>query len=245
MEATAGDIARELASKSRAVMVASGHTDCGMLDRARYVPESGAVVCGCGEFEPWAEQGQPAAWSPHDSDYADQDGSDAEGIDQQESGLWDRQGPQPSRLPGGQLMYEARDPIASALALIDPAEMYTPVDVERHILDTLYRLETGALFERDVVQAKYRTEQAFNRAFNLAVDESSESSADRRKASAMVKCDAEYVAMTEAKMLADVVKATMHNLRSILSGYQSTAKSVGAAYQAGGSQGGSQGGTPR
>jgi hypothetical protein len=36
----------------------------------------------------------------------------------------------------------------------------------------------------------------------------------------------------------DAVKATMHNLRAVLSGYQSTARSVGVAYQAGGSPAG-------
>jgi hypothetical protein len=136
------------------------------------------------------------------------------------------------------LPYVARDPIESTLALIDPAEQYTPVDVERHILDVLYRLEVGALFERETIQKAYATQQAFDMAYNLAIHQSEQSSADRRKAEAMVNCQEQFEAATEAKMLKEAAKQTMHNLRAILSGYQSTARSVGSAYQAGGSQGG-------
>lgn len=137
---------------------------------------------------------------------------------------------------GGTTPRQAADPIDSTLALIDPDEQYGPVDVERHILDVLARLETGALFERETVRNHFAAKQAFDMKYNVALLDSVQSSADRRKADAMVKCEAEARALAEAEMLLAAVKATMHNLRAVLSGYQSTARSVGAAYVGGGAQ---------
>lgn len=139
--------------------------------------------------------------------------------------------------PGGALERAPLDPIASTLALIDPAEQYTPADVERHILDVLARLETGALFERETVLAEFNAKTAFERAYWQALNESQATSSDRRKADAMVKCADLHEALIQAEMMAKATKATMHNLRAVLSGYQSTSRSVGAAYQAGGSPG--------
>lgn len=132
----------------------------------------------------------------------------------------------------------AKDPIAATLALIDPSEVYTPEEVERHILDVLARLETGGLFERETVVQAYESEQAFDMAYYRAFHQSEQSSDQKRKADAMVKCEQEYTAMMQAKMLREAVKSTMHNLRAVLSGYQSTSRSIQATYQAGGSPGG-------
>lgn len=133
--------------------------------------------------------------------------------------------------------YEAADPIQATLALIDPTEHYTPADVERHILEVLYRLETGALYERQTITNHHRAEVAFERAYWRAHDETQDGAADRRKASAMVACEREHTAMLEAKYAKEAAKQTMHNLRAVLSGYQSVARSVGAAYSGGGSAG--------
>ncbi len=246
----ARDYARELQARAAAVLIKAGHRDCQYLHAAKYVPEAGAVVCGCGEFEPHTENADNPPWSPHDSDYADATPYD-EGPPDFDGPIGDGpQGPPaapPARRPGGTLTYEAADPIASTLALIDPSEQYTPVDVERHILDVLYRLETGALFERETVVKAYQTAQEYTLAYEKAIHLSEQSSADKRKAEATVKTETQFRAMSEAKMLKEAAKQTMHNLRAILSGYQSTARSVGSAYQAGGSQGGtpSQGSYPR
>jgi hypothetical protein len=140
------------------------------------------------------------------------------------------------RRQAGTMAYEARDPIESTLALIDPAEQYTPDDVERHILDVLSRLETGALFERQTVLDHFKAKQAFDLAYNARLLASEQRSADLRKADAMTHCADLYRALGEAEMLKDAAKATMHNLRAILSGYQSTARSVGATFNAGGAQ---------
>jgi hypothetical protein len=140
----------------------------------------------------------------------------------------------------GTLEYGPHDPLDSALPLIDPSEVYTPEQVERHILDVLYRLETGAKYERECVKRAHQAVDAWDRAFYKAIHSSSATSADRRKAEAMVACDDAGLTAekAEALMMRDAVKATMHNLRAVLSGYQSTARSVGVAYQAGGSPAG-------
>lgn len=198
----ASEIMGDLYERCLSVLRASGHLPCDWSDRATFQPETGSVVCGCGEF---AEMTAPPAPD------------------------------QPA--PGGTLQRVAMDPIESTLALIDPNEQYTPIDVERHILDVLARLETGALFERETVRAEYDAKTAFERAYWQALNESQASSSDRRKADAMVTCADLHETLIQAEMLAKAAKATMHNLRAILSGYQSTARSVGAAYQAGGSPG--------
>ena len=226
--ATAQDYADLLKARAISILTAAGHVTCPMLTKAAYVPESGAVVCGCGEFEPWSDRADSPPWD----EVPATDGPTGDGP----------QGPGTAvatRPVGGHDLPAAADPIQATLALIDPTQVYSPEDVERHILEVLYRLETGALFERETVEQASAAETAFNRKFNATVDASDQSAADRRKAEAMVAADAEYEAWMRAKMVKEAVKQTMHNLRAVLSGYQSTARSVGSAYQAGGSQGGS------
>lgn len=228
---TAQDIAGVLSARLISILAASGHKACDMLPRARYLADSGAVVCGCGAFAPWSEDPDQPPWEA--SEPGGFDGPIGDGQQGPTLGL-----PAPAHPAGGTLTYEAADPIASTLALIDPSEVYTPEDVERHILDTLWRLETGQLFERQSVEEYYRAKLAFDRKFNARMIENGGLRTDQCKAQSMVDCDPELIAMSIAEMVAKAVKATMHNLRSVLSGYQSTARSVGATYQAGGSQGG-------
>lgn len=227
-----------LRARAIAILSTAGHGNCSMLDKAKYVAESGAVVCGCGEFEPWSDDPDSPPWSPHDSDHADAGSPRWESFAEQRERLEDAEDQLDSgRTRGGTALAEAADPIRSTLALIDPTEVYGPEDVERHILDTLYRLETGALFERETVVKAWQTGQTFDLKYNACIATSTGGSADVRKAMAMNDCAAEYTEMLEAKMMKEAVKQTMHNLRAVLSGYQSTARSVGSAYQAGGSQG--------
>lgn len=218
-QSTAADYASALKTRMRGILVQAGHGECEYLAKATYEPASGTVVCGCGVFEPFPQDapGSP----PWDAESHETTG--------QAAPITNRR--------GGHDIPVAADPIQATLALIDPTQIYTPEDVERHILEVLYRLETGALFERQSVEAASAAETAFTRKFNAVVDASEQSAADRRKAEAMVKADPEYQAFMQAKMVKEAVKQTMHNLRAVLSGYQSTARSVGSAYQAGGSQG--------
>lgn len=221
----AGEYASALKTRLRDLLVQAGHGECASLQQATYDPASGSVVCGCGVFEPFPQDDPDAPpWSPHDPDYADAEAAD-------------RAANRALQKVGGNTIAEPADPIRSTLALIDPSEVYGPEDVERHILDVLFRLETGALFERETITKAYETAMAHDLKFNATVDTSDRGAADQRKAHAFTECAEEYKAMMEAKMLKEAVKQTMHNLRAVLSGYQSTAKSVSASYQAGGSQG--------
>lgn len=131
--------------------------------------------------------------------------------------------------PSGALV--ALDPVQSVLALIDPTKVYGPAEVEEHILDCVSRLETGAVFERECILREHEARTAYERAYNRAMVTTTGGAADVRKAQAFVDTEAEYEAFREAEMLVKAVKATMHNLRSVLSGYQSVASSIRAAYQ--------------
>lgn len=200
------DVAAQLRERCLGLLRVAGHLPCDWSGTARYEPDAGAVVCGCGEFVEWPD-GDPI------------------------------NGGAAASAASAALERQPSDPISSTLALIDPNEQYTPVDVERHILDVLSRLETGALFERETVLAEYEAKTKFERAYWAALNTSQEGAADRRKADAMTQCADLHEDLIRAEMLAKAVKATMHNLRAVLSGYQSTSRSVGAAYQAGGSTG--------
>lgn len=239
-QATAAEYAGQLQRSMVRVLENAGHGSCEYLDRVSYDPASGSVICGCGVFEPWAQQPDldtpPWETTPEENDAVYRGMQQA--AEQREALASDSMGlPAPGHPRGGSAVAEAADPIRSTLALIDPTEVYTPEDVERHILDTLYRLETGALFERETVVQAWKTAQAFDLKYNACIATSTGGSQDVRKAMAMNDCATEYAEMLEAKMMKEAVKQTMHNLRAVLSGYQSTARSVGSAYQAGGSQG--------
>lgn len=204
----AGDLSDQLLLRLRATLIGTGHNDCAGLVDAVFMPDG--------------PDGLPVAMCGC--------GVFAPLVERDEpNGL--------APTVGGTASYAAADPIQSTLALIDPTEMYTPQDVELHILDVLYRLETGALFERETVREAYRTAQEYTIAFETAIHESQQSSADRRKAEATVKTQDQFRAMTEAKMMKEAAKQTMHNLRAVLTGYQSVARSVGSTYDAGGSHG--------
>jgi hypothetical protein len=60
---------------------------------------------------------------------------------------------------------------------------------------------------------------------------------DVRKARALLACEELYREKQHWEALAKTVKAAMHNLRSTLSGYQSTAASARAVFTTGGSNG--------
>lgn len=205
-EFAAGDYAGRLGAMCRRRLEEVGHTGCPYLEMARYVPESAAVVCGCGAF---AEAPEVAEDPPADV------------------------------MVAGHVPAAPQDPLRSSLALIDPTQIYTPEQVEQHILDTLYRLETGALFERECIRRAEAAVAAFDRVYYATIHTSDQTSELKRKAEAEVECDQRGLTAerNEAKMMLAAVKATMHNLRAVLSGYQSTARSISVAYQGGGSPG--------
>jgi hypothetical protein len=213
MDGDAQDYAAELARWCRRALEESGHTNCEYLDRAQYLPDQAVAVCGCGQFTD-----APVVSEPRGDEPDEVIGAHAAGT--------------AVAARGGTIAYQARDPIESMLALIDPTEIFTPDQINRHILDVLARLETGAKFERETILRVYAATEAWERHYNRALLASTKSAADQRKAEAMVSCDDSGLTQEkyEAKMLAEAAKSTMHNLRGVLTGYQSTAKSVAATY---------------
>lgn len=131
----------------------------------------------------------------------------------------------------------AADPVQPGIELVDPSQIYTPEDLERHLLDVVRRLELGQLFERECIETEYKTRLAWELAKAKTVAKAG-GAADVRAALALTENQAEFEAHQVAEMMRKATQAAMHNLRSVLSGYQSVAKSVLSVYGAGGSPSG-------
>jgi hypothetical protein len=129
------------------------------------------------------------------------------------------------------------DPVTPGLELIDPSQIYTPEDLERHLLDVVRRLELGQLFERECIEEEYAARLAWELAKAKTVAKAG-GAADVRAALALTENQAEFERWQTAEMMRKAAQAAMHNLRSVLSGYQSVGKSVTATYGAGGSPSG-------
>lgn len=128
------------------------------------------------------------------------------------------------------------DPVLSKLDIIDATHPYSPADVEQHLLEAVGRLERGAHYERvcgeDYAQICLEYEKAYARAFVKAKDRGGSDKLAEQRA----RLDVEEIAGRRmiAKMKLEAVKGTMHSLRSVISSYQSVAKSIATAYMAGG-----------
>jgi hypothetical protein len=130
----------------------------------------------------------------------------------------------------------AADPVKPGLALIDPSEIATPEQLEAHLLDVIQRLETGQLFERECIEAEYEARLRWELAKAKQVAKGG-GAADVRMAMALAEHGDLYEAYLRAEMMRKATQAAMHNCRSMLSGYQTVARSVLTTYQAGGSSG--------
>jgi hypothetical protein len=124
------------------------------------------------------------------------------------------------------------DPITAQIALIDPTKPYGPKEVELHIIDSAARLERGIVYEAALIAAAHTATMDFELAKAKALLLATGGDVKRREAQALVACEAQYVNMIVAVRARDAMKATTHSLRSVLSSYQSVAKSVAAAYGA-------------
>lgn len=130
------------------------------------------------------------------------------------------------------------DPILAELQIIDPTRPYDSRMVEEHLLEAVARLERGAHYERICAEDYAQRVLAYEKAYARAVLKAeSKGAADIRKAYAQVDCEQPYMERMIAKMKLDAIQGTMHSLRSVVSAYQSVAKSVASTYSAGGSNG--------
>jgi hypothetical protein len=130
----------------------------------------------------------------------------------------------------------AADPVQPGLPLIDPSEIATPEQLEAHLLDVIQRLETGQLFERQCIETEYRARLAWEKAKAKQIAKGGKA-ADVRMAAALTEHGELYEKYLIAEMMRKATQAAMHNCRSMLSGYQTVARSVLTTYQAGGSPG--------
>lgn len=121
------------------------------------------------------------------------------------------------------------DPISARLAAIDPTMPYTPTDIELQLVDIERRLESGQLFQRVWEQRAFDTAKAYKISWAKAMNASNGGSADKREAEVFIAIQAEWMAKAEAEYMVKAVRDTMHNLRSMLTGFQSIARSVAAS----------------
>jgi hypothetical protein len=106
---------------------------------------------------------------------------------------------------------------------------YTPQEVELEIVGILSRIERGAGFQTTKVEECAAAKLEYDLAYARALINSTARSKELREAEAMLACRAQY---ERWKLLELTVKTTsegMHNLRSMLSGFQSVARSIGVA----------------
>jgi hypothetical protein len=106
---------------------------------------------------------------------------------------------------------------------------YTPVEVELEITGILSRIERGAGFQTTKVEECAAAKLEYDLAYARALLRSTARSKELREAEAMLACRDQY---ERWKLLELTVKTTsegMHNLRSMLSGFQSVARSIGVS----------------
>jgi hypothetical protein len=106
---------------------------------------------------------------------------------------------------------------------------YTPEQVELEIVGLLSRIERGAGFQTTKVEECAAAKLDYDLAYARALINSTARSREIREAEAMLACREQY---ERWKLLELTVKTTsegMHNLRSLLSGFQSVARSIGTS----------------
>lgn len=216
----------DVAARLRAVQVQRGggqHADHAL---AYYDPEDG-VVCGCGEPLGVRIAEFDAITEPPDTGAEPEPlvvGGEVEPPDaQQESVLIST---------GRELVRREVNPIIAQVPLIDPSLPYGPKEVEEHIIDATSRLERGIEFEASLVAAAHAATMEYTLAYNRALAQQSGGDKEWRAARAMGQVENEYRTMMQAVIARDAMKATTHSLRSVLTAYQSLAKSVAATYGA-------------
>lgn len=220
----------DIAARLRAVQVQREGGQHAEHELAYYDPEDG-VVCACGhvfgvrldDLDAEMEATAPEAAESVDEAVAIRDRVvDAPDADQ-ESALVS---------VGRELVQREVNPIVARVDLIDPTQPYGPTEVEHHILDATARLERGIVFEAALIASAHKATMEYTLAFSRALAKQSGGDGEWRKARAMGEVEREYELMMQAVMARDAMKATLHSLRSVLSSYQSVAKSVVASYGA-------------
>lgn len=216
---TAMDLAEKLKAHIAQALIQAGHSACRENERARYDFARQVVICGCG---------RETGVTPFDGGVPDP------GQPERATGQLTDEPHLGTEVPGELVPNGMADPVRPNLATLDPTVAYTPVDLEMRILDVLSRLEYGAIFERHWMDQATAAHLAWYNEYWRVYEASEKPSADRREAEARLVTADLMAEKVKAEAMHGGAKAAMHNLRSVLSGYQSVARSVGLDYQAGG-----------
>lgn len=124
------------------------------------------------------------------------------------------------------------DPIESALIAMDPTKVYTPADIELQLVSIVARLEQGQHFQREWEMRANAAAVDYTLSYAEAVVAADGRSKEVREAQAILACRDEMVEKMTTEATVKAIRETMHNLRSMLSGFQSIGRSVGASFGA-------------
>jgi hypothetical protein len=121
---------------------------------------------------------------------------------------------------------QAEDPIAARVVVIDPTLPYGPQDVEHQLLDINGRIERGVHFQRYWEERHFVAKSDYEICWARAMVKAQGGSADVRKAHALLECEDQWRELQLCEAMVRAVRETMHNLRSLQSGYQTVSRSV-------------------
>jgi hypothetical protein len=141
--------------------------------------------------------------------------------------------PEPPTEPKGVMPYRdhgvvpAEDPLAARVVTIDPTQPYGPLDVEHQLLDIAQRLERGVHFQRYWEERQFAADATYtNKAARERWNHRGDGAKDVRDAAVHMACQEEWTELRLCDAMVRAIRETMHNLRSLQTGYQTVARSV-------------------
>lgn len=106
---------------------------------------------------------------------------------------------------------------------------YAPAEVELEIVGLLSRIERGAGFQTSKLEELAAAKLEYDLAYARALLNSTARSKELREAEAMLACRQQYERWKLLDLTCKTTAEGMHNLRALLSGFQSVAKSIGTS----------------
>jgi hypothetical protein len=211
-EPSSGSVADKLNDGVQAALERAGHLPCEMAEFASLTTTDGGelvALCGCGVA------------------------ADVAGL---VDGARTLSAAEVEVRPGNMITVHGADPIARQAALIPQGAHLTPEMLEQNILDVLERLEKGGAFERMCIEQEAEAKTAYTIAYARAFNQQT-GAVEVRTQAAIEAVIPQLEARDEAIMIRKAVQASLHTLRSVLSGYQTVNSNVRAAFTGGGSPG--------
>jgi len=116
----------------------------------------------------------------------------------------------------------------------DTSRPYTPDEVERELVTIIDRIERGAAWLTSEEEKRAAAKLAYELAFAKARFRSDGKSAEQRNDDALLQCRELYEEWQMRDLTCRTAREGLHNLRSMQSGLQTVARSIGTALSAGG-----------